>query len=132
MLSSNRSFWLICLLRYCPLLHLHEASPAPYMQLSVLRYSLTTLTYLRLRPLLDCYSHAQIASTSATAPQSHRIQLLLPDCICFRSCSPIASASATALWLCPLATPAILEGSSHCPTFWSILRGVLKGHPSLD
>ena len=49
-------------------------------------------------------SHAQIASASATAPPmaSRLIQWLFPECVRLSCCSPITSASATALQLHPL------------------------------
>ena len=42
------------------------------------------------------YYHFVIASASAAAPRLHLLWLLLPDCVRFSCCSPIASALAAA------------------------------------
>ena len=71
----------------------------------------TRLLQPRLRPLHEISRCSSLASASAAVPRLRLLQLLLPDCVSFNCCSPIASACSPSC-------------SSTCPMFSNILRGV--------
>ena len=72
-----------------------------------------------------------IASASAAARRLRPLRLLLPDCVCFDCCFPIASALTAAPRLDPLVVqpmPNVLEHSSRSSRFSKLKY---EGRPSL-